>query len=76
MDIGKALIQGSIDLHVHAGPDIVMRKYTDVQLARQYQQAGMCGYVSKCHHGDTSARAAVVAEMVPSVKVYGGNCIE
>ena len=37
MDIGRELIQGSIDLHVHAGPDIVMRKYTDVQLARQYQ---------------------------------------
>ena len=72
MDIGRELIQGSIDLHVHAGPDIVMRKYTDVQLARQYQQAGMSGYVSKCHHGDTSARAAVVSEMVPSVKVYGG----
>ena len=72
MNIGEELVQGAIDLHVHAGPDIVSRKYTDVQLARQYQKAGMAGFVSKCHHGDTSARVAAVSEVFPSVKVYGG----
>lgn len=72
MNIGEELIQCAIDFHVHTGPDIVPRKYTDVQLAGQYQKAGMAGFISKCHHGDTSARAAAVSEMFSSVKVYGG----
>lgn len=72
MNTGEMLIQGAIDLHVHTAPDIATRKYTDVQLARQFKAAGMAGFISKCHQEGTSARATVASEIDPSVKVYGG----
>ena len=59
-------------MHVHTAPDLVPRKYTDIQLAKKYQAAGMDGFVCKCHQGDTAARAATVSEEFPSIKVYGG----
>ena len=71
-ETGEMLIQGAIDLHVHTAPDLVPRKYTDIQLAKKYQAAGMDGFVCKCHQGDTAARAATVSEEFPSIKVYGG----
>lgn len=66
------LIKDAIDFHVHTAPDILSRKYTDIQLAKQYRKAGMAGFVSKCHQGDTTARASVVQELFPDFKAFGG----
>lgn len=71
-EIGEMLIQGAMDLHVHTAPDIIPRKYTDIQLAKMYQAAGMAGFVCKCHQGDTAARAAAASEAVPAMIVCGG----
>lgn len=67
-------LAGAIDMHVHTMPDCVSRKYTDAELVRQYHQAGMSGFVSKCHHADTSGRVAVLRELMPQQSasfVYG-----
>ena len=72
MNINDMLIQGAIDFHVHTAPDICPRKYTDIQLAEECRKAGMSGFVSKCHQGDTSARASAVSELFPDLKVFGG----
>lgn len=74
LDVLKEWLAGAIDMHVHAAPDCASRKYTDAELARQYHQAGMGGFVSKCHHADTSGRAAVIRELMPPQEagmVYG-----
>ncbi|MGN1166953.1 MAG: DUF6282 family protein [Lachnospiraceae bacterium] len=72
MDRSDMLIKGAIDFHVHTAPDILSRKYTDIQLAEECRKAGMSGFVSKCHQGDTSARASAVTELFPDLKVFGG----
>lgn len=72
MNTNDMLIQGAIDFHVHTAPDICPRKYTDIQLAEESRKAGMSGFVSKCHQGDTSARASAVSELFPDLKVFGG----
>lgn len=72
MNVSDELIQGAIDFHVHTAPDLSPRKYTDIQLAEQCRKAGMSGFISKCHQGDTSARAAAVSEIFPDVKGFGG----
>ncbi len=75
MNWQDAWLTGAIDMHVHAAPDIIQRKYTDAQLVQQYRALGMDGFVSKCHHGDTSSRSAMMAELFPQKKgraVYGG----
>lgn len=72
MRLGQEILQGAIDLHVHAAPDVIKRRNTDLELARIYANAGMAGFVSKAHHGDTTARAAMIREMNPALKVFGG----
>lgn len=65
------LLHDAIDLHVHATPDVLARKYTEWQLQQLYAEAGMKGYVSKCHVNDTAGRAAVLMAQKPPVTIYG-----
>lgn len=66
------MIQGIYDLHVHSAPDIKPRKTTDYELAERFSHAGYKGFVIKCHHGDTSARAKLMEMLVPKIRVIGG----
>ena len=42
----KELLNGAWDLHFHTAPDVVPRKYTDLELAEEWSGAGMKGGVS------------------------------
>lgn len=68
----KELLRGAWDLHFHTSPDVTPRKYTDLELAREWQAAGMKGGVIKCHYADTTGRAALLRELFPELKIYGG----
>lgn len=71
-------LKQTIDTHVHTIPDGAPRKMTDLALAMEAVKAGMAGFVTKCHQGDTSARAAVVEEAMgllypgKNFRVWGG----
>lgn len=71
-------LKQTIDTHVHTIPDGAPRKMTDLTLAMEAVKAGMAGFVTKCHQGDTSARAAVVEEAIEllypgkNFRVWGG----
>lgn len=67
----ETILQGAIDMHVHAAPDVLERKYTEWQLQQLYAEAGMSGYISKCHANDTAGRAAVLMARKPPVTIYG-----
>lgn len=69
--IANDILCGAVDMHVHAAPDVQPRKYDEWQLQDLYHQAGMAGYVSKCHAGDTAARAALLMKRRPPVTIYG-----
>lgn len=66
------LIKGAYDLHIHTAPDVVGRKYTDLETAEKLLKAGMSGFAIKSHQFNTGARAALVEEVYPGIRAVGG----
>jgi hypothetical protein len=58
----RAWPEGLVDTHVHSGPDVVPRKLTDLELAREATDAGHRALVLKSHHSITATRATLVEE--------------
>lgn len=71
-DTARGLLAGAYDMHVHSGPDVLPRKFDDVLLAERTRDAGMAGFVLKSHYVCTADRAALIRQMFPDVKAYGG----
>jgi hypothetical protein len=65
------LLRGSIDLHIHTGPDLRNRILDDLEAARQAKAAGMKAILIKSHHTLTSDRAYVASRVV-DFPVFGG----
>ena len=55
----RELMRGGYDLHVHAAPSHSKRAVDDFELARQLDEYGMAGAITKCHYEPTGARAAI-----------------
>lgn len=68
----KDLLKGSFDMHVHSGPDVLPRRFDDIDLAERSLQAGMGGFVLKSHYICTADRATLVNKMFPGIKAFGG----
>ncbi len=66
------LLHGAYDLHVHSSPDVGPRKCGDTELARRLTAAGMAGCAIKCHFNDTAARAVLLQQQFPHLRVAGG----
>lgn len=67
----QGLLKGTFDTHVHSGPDLLPRKFNDIQLAQLAKERGFGGIVLKSHHAVTADRATLIREMLPGVNVYG-----
>lgn len=67
----RTLVRGAVDYHVHVAPDFVVRRVTDIQLARRCLETGQAGFGLKSHYTPTTERAQVVAEAVPGIVVLG-----
>ncbi len=65
-------VEGAIDIHVHAGPDVRPRKTSAAELAASARGAGMAGFVLKRHHTSTVAEAAALSAAFPDLHVAGG----
>ena len=65
------MLGGTIDFHIHTGPDIYPRLLNDIEVARQAKRAGMKGILIKSHATITGDRAQV-AQAVTSLPVFGG----
>jgi hypothetical protein len=68
----QALLKGAYDTHVHAGPDVLPRKFDDIELAKRTQERGMAGFVLKSHYICTADRATLLRKMFPGVQAFGG----
>lgn len=68
----RELLQGAIDLHVHAMPCIFDRPFDEVELARQARDSGYRALLFKCHHAINADRAYLVRKIVPGIEVFGG----
>lgn len=71
-DIVNELLRGAIDMHVHGSPDIIPRKMSDLGVVCSYQEAGLKAVIIKCHVTATTARTAIVQEVIDGFRVFGG----
>ena len=68
----EKLLEGAYDLHIHIAPDVVKRKCTEREAAKRMHARKMGGGAIKCHFFETAARAALVSEDYPELKIVGG----
>jgi hypothetical protein len=66
-----SLLEGAIDFHIHAAPDVYPRLLNDVELALSAKENGMRAILIKNHYFETASRAQVASE-VADFKVFGG----
>ena len=68
---GFEILEGTIDIHIHSGPDIFPRLMDDIELAEDAKNCGMAAIILK-NHATTTADRAIIASKVSGFKVYGG----
>jgi hypothetical protein len=64
-------IRGAYDLQVHVAPDVIGRRIDDIDLAREFLERGLRGFVLKSHYVQTGERAKVVSKAVPGIAAFG-----
>ncbi len=64
-------IEGAYDLQVHVAPDVIERRTDDIDLAHDFLEHGLKGFVLKSHYVPTAERAQVVTRAVPGIAAYG-----
>jgi hypothetical protein len=67
----SALLEGSIDLHIHSAPDIHTRLLNDVELALSAKENGMRAILVKNHYFETAGRARIATD-IADFPVFGG----
>lgn len=65
-------VEGAIDIHVHASPDIVERIGNDRDIVRSARDAGMLGVQLKGHAESTVSRAWLINQEFSGIHVFGG----
>lgn len=71
------LIQGSIDMHLHAGPDARLDRRVDaLQAAMQARELGMRAIVLKSHEYPTAPVAWIVSKIVDHIDVFGSMTLD
>jgi len=72
MDKRMEVLEGAIDLHFHATPDLHDRLLDEMEIAREARDVGMKGVLSKAHYGINAARMYYVSKAVPGIHAFGG----
>jgi deoxyribose-phosphate aldolase len=67
----SALLEGSIDIHIHSAPDVYPRLLNDVELALSAKENGMRAILVKNHYFETAGRARLATD-VADFPVFGG----
>src|SRR6202171_6325764 len=65
------LLVGAIDTHIHSAPDVLPRKFNDLELAQRFKARRMAGFVLKSHYICTADRATLVNQIVPEIHAFG-----
>lgn len=67
----EGLLEGAFDTHIHSAPDVLPRKFNDIELAKRFKARRMAGFVLKSHYICTADRATLVNQIVPEVQAFG-----
>jgi len=70
------LLSGSIDMHLHIGPDEMATRVTALEAAEQAADAGMKAIVLKNHSYPTTSAAIITRDLAPEVEVFGSICLD
>lgn len=70
------LLSGSIDMHLHIGPDEMPTRVDAVEAAEQAADVEMKAIVLKNHSYPTTPVAVIVQDLVPEIKVFGSVCLD
>lgn len=71
------ILHGSIDMHVHFGPDgLLARRMNALETAQTAARYGIRAIVLKSHGYPTTPIARLVSELVPEVQVFGSLCLD
>ena len=65
------LLEGAFDTHIHSAPDVLPRKFNDLELAQRFKARRMAGFVLKSHYICTADRATLVNAIVPEIQAFG-----
>lgn len=65
------LLEGAFDTHIHSAPDVLPRKFNDLELARRFKARRLAGFVLKSHYICTADRATLINEIVPEIQAFG-----
>jgi len=65
-----ALLEGAIDLHIHAGPDIFPRELDEADVAHQAREIGMRAVLFKCHFTTNADRAYMLRKRFPDIGIH------
>ncbi len=77
MDDIEKLVQGSIDMHIHHGPDAPRKRRVDaLQAALQAEEMGMRAIVLKSHNYPTAPLAYIVSQFVHNLTVFGSLSLD
>jgi hypothetical protein len=76
VEVVNTLWQGSVDMHIHPGPDPNAERPLDgAQMAKLARDAGMRGIVLKSFFYPTVSEAYIIGKMTPNVAVLGSVVI-
>mgnify|MGYP003319680966 CR=1 FL=1 len=67
----ESLLNGSIDLHVHSGPDTKNMRMDAMETARSAYEAGMAGFVLKSNDYLTTPLTYTLSQIYPGLAMYG-----
>ena len=67
----ESLLNGSIDLHVHSGPETKNRRMDAMETARYAYEAGMAGFALKPNEYLTTPLTYTLSQIYPGLAIYG-----
>lgn len=65
------VIRGGYDLHLHVAPDVLQCGIDDIEVARDFVDAGLAGFALRSPYFTTAERARVVSQAVTGIVAHG-----
>jgi Tat protein secretion system quality control protein TatD with DNase activity len=64
-------LEGTIDMHVHASPDLFPRPLDETEVVRKAKEIGMRGILFKSHFTTNADRISVLRKEIDGIEVFG-----
>lgn len=78
MSVSREILKGFVDMHVHAGPSIAVRKVDAAEMLFQAEEAGYKAFLVKDHYFPTmmGTKNGYAASCEKRMSGFWRNCVE